>query len=226
VDRAEADREIAFRINRDAVAEAARACQDIQARFYHVSTDYVFDGQSSRPYRVDDRPKPLNVYGESKLAGERALTECSGLHWATFRTAWVYGAHGRNFLLTMLRLLNEKRSARVVDDQFGAPTHARSLARVLWRAVGDLDVQGVWHFTDAGSASWYDFAEAVREEASMLSLVPEDTRVVPVPSSEFATVARRPPFSVLDRAETWRWLGGPADHWRVELRRALEELAR
>jgi dTDP-4-dehydrorhamnose reductase len=225
VDRAESEPDLAHRINRDAVAEAAHACRDVGARLYHVSTDYVFDGTSSRPYRTSDPTRPINVYGMSKAAGEGALAACEGLNWAVFRTAWVYAAYGRNFMLTMLRLFREKGGANVVDDQFGAPTHARSLARVLWRAAADPGVTGLWHYTDAGSASWYDFAEAIREEAAARGLVPNTVRVAPVPSAAFPTPARRPAFSVLDRQDTWAWLGDAPRHWRAELRLALEELS-
>jgi dTDP-4-dehydrorhamnose reductase len=224
VDQAETDREAAFRVNGEAVGEMARVCAVLGARLLHVSTDYVFDGLQSRPYRADDATAPLNVYGESKLAGERAVTATAGLQWAIVRTAWVYGAHGRNFLRTMLRLFAAGRSPTVVDDQIGTPTHARSLAHALWTVAADPGFAGVQHYTDAGVASWYDFAVAILEEARALALVSADVSVVPIPSARYPTPARRAPYAVLDKTDTWARLGGPPAHWRAELRRALTEI--
>jgi dTDP-4-dehydrorhamnose reductase len=225
VDQAETDRDAAFRINADAVGVLARACAVLGVRLIHVSTDYVFDGLQSRPYRVDDPTAPVNVYGASKLAGEHAVQAETGLNWAIVRTAWVYGAHGRNFLRTMLRLFSEGRSPTVVDDQVGTPTHARSLARALWGAASDPGFTGVQHYTDAGVASWYDFAVAILEEARARGLVRTDVTVAPIPSSRYPTPARRAPYAVLDKTNTWTRLGGPPAHWREELRRALTEIS-
>jgi dTDP-4-dehydrorhamnose reductase len=225
VDQAETDRDTAFRVNGEAVGVLARACGAVGTRLIHVSTDYVFDGLQCRPYRVEDATAPVNVYGASKLAGEHAIMATAGLPWVIVRTAWVYGAHGKNFLRTMLRLFAEGRSPTVVDDQVGTPTHARSLARALWKAAADPEFAGLQHYTDAGVASWYDFAVAILEEARARGLVGPDVTVAPIPSSRYPTPARRAPYGVLDKTDTWNRLGGPPAHWREELRRALTEIS-
>jgi dTDP-4-dehydrorhamnose reductase len=142
------------------------------------------------------------------------------------RTAWLYGAHGHNFVHTMLRAMRERSEVGVVADQIGSPTWARGLARALWTAADRPQVSGVHHWTDAGTASWYDFAVAIRDEALRLGLLQRETPVRPLRTGEFPAVARRPSYSVLDKAATWAVLDGPAPHWRVNLRQMLEELAR
>lgn len=215
VDKAESEVGNAERINGTAVAFLAEACRTQGARLVHFSTDFVFGGQSSTPYRPDHPTAPLGVYGRSKLAGEgHALTDPANL---VIRTAWVYGTEGANFVRTMLCLMGERDKIRVVADQVGTPTHTLSLAQATWR-LAELDARGVHHFTDAGVASWYDFAVAIEEEGRSAGLLPGETRVVPIPTADYPTPARRPAYSVLDKTATWDALGGPARHWRSELR--------
>jgi dTDP-4-dehydrorhamnose reductase len=224
VDRAESERALAFAVNCEAVAAMAEACAAIGARFVHVSTDFVFDGTGSRPYPPDAVTHPINVYGESKLAGEHRIAATPNLNWQVIRTAWVYSATGRNFVSTMLRLFRERDRVQVVADQIGTPTSASSLADCVWRAATAMNSTGILHFTDAGVASWYDFAVAIHEEAHALGLLDKIVDVIPITSAQFPTPARRPAFSVLDKTETWKRLDIQPVHWRIKLRKVLREM--
>lgn len=219
VDRAEAEEELAFAVNSAAVGALAAAARECGAHLVHVSTDFVFDGTSPRAYRPDDRRNPLSAYGRSKAAGEDA----AGQSPTIVRTAWVYGAGGANFVTTMLRLMRDRDEVRVVADQIGAPTWATGLARVVWR-LGMERLSGVWHHSDAGVASWYDFAVAIQEEALALGLLERAVPVIPIGTADYPTPARRPAFSLLDSGATRAALGMPAVHWRANLRRMLGEL--
>lgn len=221
VDRAETELEAARRINGDAVGILAEACSAAGARLVQVSTDFVFNGDRSTPYRPDDLPDPVNAYGRTKLAGENAALAVSGN--LLVRTAWVYGQHGPNFVKTMLRLMGERDEVRVVADQVGTPSHARALARTIWSLIAN-GASGIFHATDAGVASWYDFAVAIQEEALALGLLDRSVPIVPIATADYPTPARRPAFSVLDKSATWSLLGEPAAHWRKELRQMLADL--
>jgi dTDP-4-dehydrorhamnose reductase len=201
----------------------AEAAGRVDARVIHVSTDFVFDGAQGRPYAPTDRTNPLGVYGRTKLAGELAVQSCAPSALIV-RTAWVYSRHGHNFVLKMLRAMKERAEVRVVSDQVGAPTWSRSLAVALWGAAAHPDLQGIHHWTDAGVASRYDFAVAIQEEALAIGLLSRNVPIRPVQSHEYPTLARRPPFSVLDTRTTRESLGMTAAHWRVNLRHMLGEL--
>lgn len=222
VDRAESEAETAYRVNRDGAAILARAAVDAGAKFAHVSTDFVFDGQTTRAYRPEDPTAPLGVYGASKLAGETAVAEAAP-DALIVRTAWVYSPWGGNFLKTMLRLFAERGEVRVVADQIGTPTSASTLADTLW-ALAKAGASGVFHCTDAGVASWYDFAQAIAEDAFGLGMIGGQVRVLPIATSDYPTPAQRPAFSVLDKSTTWTLLGAPAPHWRVAMREVLVRL--
>ncbi|HEY5759191.1 MAG TPA: dTDP-4-dehydrorhamnose reductase, partial [Steroidobacter sp.] len=224
VDLAESEPQKAYAINADAVASLAGVCASQGIRFIHVSTDFVFDGSSGRPYRPDDATNPLGVYGASKLAGEQQIAAHAELDWTVVRTAWVYASSGRNFVLTLLRLFNERPVVRVVADQIGAPTSASSLSECVWRAATTGKLPGIAHFTDAGVASWYDFAVAIYEEASQLGLVTKSVDVQPIQTKDYPTPARRPSYSVLDTTATSAALGLTPVHWRANLRQVLREL--
>jgi dTDP-4-dehydrorhamnose reductase len=226
VDRAEAEPEQAWAVNERGAGHLAEAAAAVGARMVHFSTDYVFDGSQRRPYTPADPPNPLNVYGASKLAGERAVLAALGSQAAVIRTAWVYAAEGRNFLLTMLRLMKERDELRVVSDQIGTPTSAVSAARAAWAVAARADVQGVLHWTDAGVASWFDFAVAIAEAAGGVGMLSRAIPIRPIATEEFPTPARRPRYSVLDCTETLAVTGLTPDHWRIALRRTLEELPR
>lgn len=220
VDRAEDDYAAALRVNGEAVGDLAAACSASGTRLTHLSTDFVFAGDRTVPYLADDATDPCNAYGRSKLAGEQAALRIDGA--LVVRTAWVYAARGNNFVNTMLRLMGERDEVRVVDDQIGTPTHAKSLARAIWALVRS-GAAGLWHVTDAGVASWYDFAQAIQDEALELGLLTRRAAIVPIPTSAYPTPARRPAFSVLDKRATWE-RAGPARHWRHELAAMLGEL--
>ncbi len=215
VDKAESEPDLAHRINGEAPGAIARAAAEIGARFVHISTDFVFDGTAHMPYAVDAPVNPLSVYGASKLAGERAVAMAGG-NALTIRTAWVYGAGGANFVETMLRRMAARPEINVVADQIGTPTHADSLARAIW-ALAATDYTGMAHFTDAGVASWYDFAVAIHDLGSAAGLLDSAVRINPIPATAYPTPARRPAYSVLDKGQTWDRLGYTADHWRHEL---------
>lgn len=219
VDRAETEEAEAFRVNAEAVATLAEECAAQAATLIHFSTDFVFDGSQGRPYTPDDQTAPLGAYGRSKLAGEAAtLAHSRNL---VIRTGWVYGNEGHNFVRTMLRLLSEKEELRVVCDQIGTPTHTRSLAHATWELAG-CGTTGLVHFTDAGAASWYDFAVAIQEEALRIGLTRRAIPIIPIGTAEYPTSAKRPSYSVLDKSKCWALIGRPARHWRVELREMLE----
>ncbi|MGF1454270.1 MAG: dTDP-4-dehydrorhamnose reductase [Alphaproteobacteria bacterium] len=223
VDKAESERDLAFAINGAAVGHLASAAARQGARFVHVSTDFVFDGASCRPYRPADETRPLSVYGASKRAGEEACLAVDDKALIV-RTAWVYAAQGKNFVRTMLRLMGEKDSLRIVADQIGAPTASQSLAQALWGLL-DAEATGLFHHTDSGVASWYDFAVAIQEEACSLGLLDRAIPVEPIPAADYPTPAARPGFSVLDTGATKAALGRAAPHWRVNLRTVMKEIA-
>ena len=211
VDKAEADATAAQRINADAVTILAAHAP----KLVHISTDFIFDGTASQPYTPDAVPNPVSVYGATKLAGEIA----AGPNALIVRTAWVYAAQGNNFVHTMLRLMRERPEIRVVADQVGTPTHAAGLARALWKLIA-ADATGSFHWTDAGVASWYDFAVAIHEEALEIGLLDSAVTIIPIRTQDYPTPASRPAYSVLDKTSTWA-ITGPAAHWRTELRLCL-----
>ena len=222
VDLAEEQRSQAFAVNDTAVAGLARAAAKVGCRLLHLSTDFVFDGTSSRAYLPGDATNPLSVYGASKLAGERhVLDSGSGI---VLRTSWVYAAAGKNFVLTMLRLMREKPQLAVVCDQIGTPTWASSIGRAIWGFIESQAAPGIYHWTDLGVASWYDFAVAIQDEALARGMLARPIPVAPISSREYPARATRPGFSVLDTAATRAAIKVPAEHWRHNLRKMLDEL--
>ena len=221
VDKAEADETLARLVNVNAVGLLAAAARNAGAKFAHVSTDFVFDGTAHSPYLPDATPNPLGAYGRTKADGEVAARE---FHPSPLivRTAWVYAAQGNNFVRTMLRLMGERDELKVVADQLGSPTHVPTLARTLWALA---DHGGTFHATDAGVASWYDFAVAIREEALAAGLPIRAERVLPIRTADYPTPAQRPSYGVLDKTATWA-ITGLARHWREELRDCIKEIAR
>lgn len=190
VDRAEDEEETATKINGEAVGRLAQRCKGAGTTFVHFSTDYVFDGHATEPYRVDHAISPVNAYGRSKAVGEMKLVE-SGVEHLLIRTSWVYAPWGNNFVLTMARLMQERPELKVVDDQRGRPTHVAGLAsRTL--ALLDGDRRGTFHVTDEGECTWYGFAQAIAE------VIGVDCRISPCTTDEFPRPAARPPYSVLD----------------------------
>ncbi|MEE2035085.1 dTDP-4-dehydrorhamnose reductase [Rhodococcus chondri] len=222
VDAAESDEDAAAAVNATGPGVLAEVCAEVGAHLIHVSTDYVFAGDGTEPYRVDSPTGPRTVYGRTKLAGERAVLErLPSAH--VVRTAWVYTGTGNDFVATMRRLERERDSVRVVDDQLGCPTYARDLADGLLelaaRTGGDAVAGGVLHATNAGQATWYDLARAVFEQAGA-----DPGRVHPCGSDEFVRPAPRPAYSVLD-GSAWAAAGlTPLRHWREGLQAAFEAL--
>ncbi|NWC81925.1 dTDP-4-dehydrorhamnose reductase [Pseudomonas putida] len=219
VDQAETEPDTAFAINAQVPGVLAEEALRLGAPLIHYSTDYVFDGEKATPYNEQDVPNPLGVYGRSKLAGEQAIAAVGGAH-LILRTSWVYSLHGRNFLLTMQRLLQEKPQLRVVDDQIGAPTWATTIAlstRVLierWQA-GRAGAWGTYHLAAQGQTSWFGFAQAIGEQLKARGL--PCAELLPIPSSEYPTPARRPANSRLDCSRLAREWGVTLPHWQQAL---------
>jgi len=218
VDKAEGDEELARAINADAVAAMVAAMAETGGKVVHVSTDFVFDGTSPRAYLPGDTRNPLSAYGRTKAAGEDHLRAEDLL----VRTAWVYEAGGANFVRTMIRLMKEREELGVVADQIGAPTWASGLASTIWGLV-EAKATGTFHHSDAGVASWYDFAVAIAEEAQARGLIPRVPVIRPITTADYPTPARRPAFSLLDCQATRSLLGEEPVHWRTNLRLMLQE---
>jgi dTDP-4-dehydrorhamnose reductase len=225
VDKAESEPFLADAINAQGpqhLAEAAYVQDD--CRLIQISTDYVFDGRGAKAYQPDDPPHPLSVYGRTKLAAEQAVLAALGARAVVLRTAWVYAAQGKNFLLTMLRLMRERGAVRVVADQKGTPTAATSIARALWRIAELPRMRGILHWTDEGVASWYEFACAIADDALAAGLLPQAVQVAPITTADYPTAAHRPANSVLDTRDSEARLGITPAHWRHNLRAVLAQL--
>jgi len=230
VDRAESDAETAFRINADLPGGLARWSERRGSLLVHYSTDYVFSGEASHPYRETDATGPLSVYGESKLNGERAVA-ASGCRHAVLRTSWVYSGHGNNFVLTMLRLAREHASLSVVDDQVGCPTWARNIARITIQVIAQMTSgaagsrsHGTWHYCDSGVVSWYDFMRAIFDTALAAGLLDKAPQTRAISTAEYPQAAMRPPYSVLDTSAICREFGVEPADLGDSLRACLEEL--
>ncbi len=241
VDKAETEEELAMAINATAPQVIAEAAAKIQATVVHISTDYVFNGKNHLPYTETDPTDPLGVYGKSKLLGEEAVRKICDRH-LIFRTAWVYGCRGHgNFIKTMLRLGAERTELKVVADQIGSPTWSYDLAMAIARMLAQLPSNlrttqapksnsgdaslpfGTYHFTNSGVASWYDLAIAIFAEAKLLGLPLKIERVIPIPTADYPTPARRPAYSVLDKQKITQVLGEHPPHWRESLTAMLSQ---
>lgn len=228
VDHAESEPELARAVNAVAPGVLAAEAKRYDAILVHYSTDYVFDGEKSGPYTEDDPPNPLNVYGRSKLEGERAIA-ASGCRHLTLRTSWVYGTRGRNFLLTMLRLATERRALRVVDDQIGAPTWCREIADATAGLLAKPELavpgaDGLYHLCAGGLTSWFGFARAIFDSPRLRRLGIDPPVVEPIPSSAYPTPARRPMNSRLDCSRLASRAGLRLAVWDEALARCLAEL--
>ena len=225
VDAAETNPEDAYSINEQGVKHLARWCKGKPCHLIHVSTDFVFAGDKNRPYRVDEQANPLSIYGQSKLAGEKMLTQILPGKFSIVRTAWLYSPYNNNFMKTMLRLMRERDELNVVDDQIGTPTSTAGLAACLHGLVMAEKPGKLYHWTDAGVSSWYDFAVAIQEEALANSLLDHAIPIHPISTEKYKTAAVRPPYSVLDKSKALLDLGCPQAHWREALRDVLQTLA-
>lgn len=225
VDKAEQDAEAAFRANAESPGVIARWCAAHDVPFVHYSTDYVFDGAGTSPYREDEPTAPLGVYGTSKRDGEDAVRAAGGRH-LIFRTAWVYASHGANFLRTMLRVGAERDQLRVVGDQIGTPTPAALIADVTALALQHGDgLSGTWHLTASGQTSWHGFAEAIFAEALHAGVLAKVPLVEAIPSTEYPTPAKRPAWSVLDNRKLQQDFGIELPAWQDGLKRVMAEIA-
>jgi dTDP-4-dehydrorhamnose reductase len=235
VDKAETEKEQAFLINAGAAGILATACKENQSRLIHISTDYVFDGTAMTPYQVDSPTKPQGVYGASKLEGERLAMQ-NDPDTIIIRTAWVYSEFGKNFVKTMLRLMNEKEEINVVSDQIGSPTYAADLAEIILQIVSYLPTPepitnkselpvpgtaphaGIYHFSNEGIISWYDFALAIKE------LSGSTCKVNPIPTSQYPTPAKRPAYSVLDKTRIQQAFDVEIKDWKKSLAVCMEKI--
>ena len=221
VDKAEAEPEAAFRVNAHGPMLLARACREHEARLVHISSDYVFHTGQNRPFREDDSTHPQGVYAKSKLAGEDALRREHPAGGMIVRSSWVYSEYGHNFVKTMLRLGAEKDQVNVVCDQIGTPTYARDLAQALLHMIAGADdlspdlLRGIYHYSNEGAASWYDFALAIMELAQL------PCKVNPIETEAYPTPAKRPPYSVLNKSKWKTAFGQDIPHWRVSLGECL-----
>lgn len=235
VDKAETDVDQAYAVNKQGAANLATTCKHINAKLIHISTDFVFDGTSTMPYTASDATNPLGVYGASKLAGEQAISDVLGGQAIIVRTAWVYSVFGNNFVKTMLRLMAEKEQLGIVGDQVGTPTWAAGLANMLWALVAKTASNNepltansanasILNWTDAGVASWYDFAVAIQELAIEQGLLTTSIPISAIPAASYPTPAKRPAFSVLNKAQAEELSGVKTVHWRAQLKAMLTEL--
>lgn len=220
VDKAEDDFETADLINRKAVENLAIACKETEAVLIHVSTDYVFQGDRNLPCREDEPTNPLGVYGRTKLAGEQAIEQIGG-KYLIFRTAWLYSSFGNNFVKTMRRLTSEREQLSVVFDQVGSPTYAGDLAMLIWHIIEEEKYnqhRGIYHFSNEGVCSWYDFAKEIA------SLSGKECDIRPCHSDEFPSKVKRPAFSVLDKTKVKKDFGYVVPYWKDSLIKCINEL--
>ncbi len=218
VDKAETEKELAFQVNGEAVGVLAAVCKEYGTKFIHISTDYVFEGNGTTPYSTEAPTNPQSVYGASKLKGEEEamLYNPDSL---IIRTSWVYSEFGKNFVKTMRKLMSEREELNVVSDQIGSPTYAADLAQVIMEIIaGGIWVPGIYHFSNSGVISWYDFAVAIRDLSGL------QCRVQPIPSSQYPTPAKRPAYSVMDTTKIFSTFKLAPKPWRESLIRCLDKL--
>jgi dTDP-4-dehydrorhamnose reductase len=223
VDKAESDTELAYKVNENGAQNLAIVAKENSLPLIHVSTDFVFSGQQGSPYTTEDNAAPESVYGASKLAGEQQIIDTMTNDYLIIRTSWLYSAHGNNFVKTMLRLMQEKPQLGIVADQIGTPTWAKTLADTIW-ALEAKQAQGVYHCSDNGVASWYDFAVAIQQLAVDEGLLQNKIPVNPIQTSDYPTPAKRPAYSVMDKSKTENTLGYSLPHWQKSLSNMLKEL--
>lgn len=215
VDKAETEKELALTINGTAVGEIARCCEKQHCQLISISTDYVFDGNGTAPYKTDTVANPVNYYGYSKLVGEQLALK-NNPSSIIIRTSWVYSQHGNNFVKTMLRLMKEKSELKIVNDQIGCPTFAADLAKAIISMLHEIQSgnkhAGIYHYSNSGVISWFDFAVAIKKLANL------PTALYPITTAEFPTPAKRPAYSVMDTSKIIADFGIGIPHWEESLR--------
>lgn len=224
VDKAETDSATAYAVNEVGVRNLASCCAQEGVRLLQISTDFIFDGKNYEPYRPDAIANPLNVYGASKYAGEQLVAQFLPESSVVVRTSWVYSSNGNNFVKTILRLAKEKPQIGVVADQIGSPTWAKGLADWLWAIAAKPEVKGVFHWGDAGVASWYDFAVAIQELGYEKGLLDKTIPINPIPTEAYPVPACRPKYSVLNKSAAEEAAGIKTVHWRSQLAKMMDEL--
>jgi len=223
VDKAESERDLAFQVNGESVGVLAAICKEHDTKFIHVSTDYVFNGEGNYPYTENFPTDPVNVYGASKLEGERQAVQLNP-DAVIIRTSWVYSSFGKNFVKTMIRLMNEKDEIKVVNDQIGSPTYAADLGEVILKIIYDLDLQpaewkpGIYNFSNEGIISWFEFAQAIKE------LINCPCDVKPITTADYPTPAKRPAYSVLDKTKIQETFGVQLKDWKESLAICIEKI--
>ena len=227
VDQAESHPELAFALNRDGVQALAEQAHRFHIPLFHISTDFVFNGNSSRPFREDDPASPLGVYGRSKWEGEEAVRQCHA-HHVILRTAWLYSVYGRNFLKTILYKIQKGQELRVVNDQWGCPTWAKNLASALVVIAEKIFIEkeacwGTYHFCGSGETTWYGLAQAIVQQAKGQVPFPEE-RLLPIRTVDYPTAAKRPAYSVLDCSKVHQVFGVGTPHWHDGVRQCVKEL--
>jgi dTDP-4-dehydrorhamnose reductase len=223
VDKAESEKDLAFQINGEAVGVLAAICKEHDTKFIHISTDYVFNGETSYPYTENFPTDPINVYGASKLEGEKQAMQLNP-DSIIIRTSWVYSSLGKNFVKTMMKLMNEKDEIKVIKDQLGSPTNAADLAETIFNIIGYCHLQiynwdpGIYNFTNEGIISWYDFAKAIKE------ITKSPCVVKPISTREYPTPAKRPAYSVLDKTKIQKTFGIKLKKWKDSLRTCISNM--
>jgi dTDP-4-dehydrorhamnose reductase len=218
VDKAESEQDMAMLVNGEAVGNLAAVCKKFNTKLIHISTDYVFDGESEIPYQPDDSTGPISMYGISKLKGEKLCVK-ENPDAIIIRTAWVYSEFGNNFVKTMMRLMKERPEIKVVNDQIGAPTYAADLAKAILDIINSGKwLSGIYHYSNTGKISWYDFAIAIKE------MIGSSCVVHPIPTTDYPTPAKRPKFSLLDTSKITTTFGIQIPEWRESLQRCVKRL--
>ncbi len=220
VDKAEEEKELAFAVNKEAVENLCRMAAKQNAALIHISTDYVFDGSKTSPYFPEDKTSPNSVYGFSKLAGEEAVKN-SGINYAIVRTSWLYSAHGKNFVKTILKYAKEQKQLKVVSDQIGNPTSATDLAQAVLQMlpiVARKEIKQIYHYSNEGACSWYDFALAIVRFAGI------ESSIEAVPTSAYPTAAKRPAFSVMDKSSIKKDFNIEIPYWEDSLKKCITQI--
>ena len=223
VDKAESEEDLAFLVNGEAVGVLAAVCKEHNTKFVHVSTDYVFNGEATYPYTENFPTDPINVYGASKLEGEKQAMELNP-DSLIIRTSWLYSSFGKNFVKTMMKLMNEKDEIKVINDQLGSPTNAEDLAETIFNVIGFCHLQiynwkpGIYNFSNQGIISWYDFAKAIKE------IINSPCSIKPISTAEYPTPAKRPAYSVLDKTKIQKTYGVQLKDWKKSLAICIEKI--
>jgi len=224
VDQAESERETAFKVNAEGAANLSEALVGSDSRLIHISTDFIFDGNKTEPYKIDDTASPINVYGQSKLAGEQEVQRLLPRQAIIVRSSWIYSRHGKNFVNTMLRLMQKKDSLSVVSDQTGTPTWARNLAAAIWKLADCPMPDRVYHYSDNGAASWFEFAQEIYSEGRKTGLISRDVDILPITSAQYPSAAQRPRYSVLGEKIRDPLTENDFEDWRLALRKMLGDI--